>query len=296
MAEHREIFETDRGFRLFHGETSICINSLSMGKPLTPTQLFAYCAALNAYMAALGVGGASDGISSPDSRAMLRTDFSECDSGKLYKYVSTDTWTRYLSRGHVQLGSAAYYRKIENPLINDAREGYSFLSLISNQDQLLAHLDVGANFHLFCGTTRANTAKNTMRERFGEALIEIVDVEAFAGAIQSKIGATAYRVHDVVYSNVKAISVDYDYSDVADRLRIDCRSTLTSDALHIINQRLHDAFREYGLLASLFSKPIHPYAVERERRIAFEMPADTTTSVLQFDCPEIISLLRLKQR
>jgi hypothetical protein len=269
------------------------VSNLSALAPLTAGQLCDYCKAISTYMEAIGAGGVVGSV--PTSRVMTPADFPDKSAGKLYKFVSKETWERYLSQGKIQLGSARYYRAIENSLIKDTLEGFSVLALVCGEDQLLPHLDVGTNFFVFCGTRRASTAKKTMRERFGDVQVEITDTEAFADAIQRRIGATSYYVRDVVYTDVKALSTGNDFSDIADHLRAHCQSALTDDALRLINSRLFETLCEFGLLPSLFSKRVNPYSVERERRIAFKMPPDSATSFLRFDCPEILPLMKAQQ-
>ena len=207
------------------------------------------------------------------------SDFAEVTSPTFVKYVSKDTWD-HLQQGSFKFGSASHYRSIENPNIRDAREGYGHFSLQDdNSNQLNVSLLAGNNCVLYCGT-RENVEDKTMRERFGPLRIQIDDVTGFMDRARKCLGASKARIVDVVYRNAAHFSTELE--TVGKFIEITSRGACAPTTLRKLNRQYFGPFYEFGLLPGLFIKPVG-YAIERERRMAFELRKDRREAIIRED-------------
>lgn len=269
----RHEFEADIGFRLYRGNVSLYLQSLSSGRALTRVKQASFAKATHDYLDATGgVGGSTPAAARPTTI----TDFPDRSGTPIYKFVPKHDWDAYWSKGSVRISPVQYYRQIEKAESQDQREGRAFLLLEHETGHLNLGLSSGLNIGVFCGTSRAASGLAKMRERFGNVHVKIKDEKAFTALIAKHIGATRTWTRDVIYSDSMAMRDAFDHSDLSQFLKTRCSGSLTDEGLEAINRKLFDVMYERGLFPSVFIKAPDPYAFERERRIAFEMQADLT--------------------
>jgi hypothetical protein len=257
----RRVFEQYRGFRYFKDNVSILVKAISRTKKdvsLTDKQLTSYGQALLEFfnsMEGLMINKENDGL------ILQSEDFPEFRNQSLFKYVPEPVVKNYILKGSFQLGSINYYRQTENQKIQDKLEGYSNIVINSNQRQLNITLTSGFNFYIFCGTICSNV-NNQMSSKFGQKIIEIPNILAFAKAVQKSIGAIRFYINRVQYADLKIFNINDNSFDV--------EAATSPD----INENVFNRLYNYSFLPSLFVKP-SGFSPEKEIRIVFEMPRDT---------------------
>ena len=289
-----EEFQKDEGYRFRKGRASLLLMEASVGHRLKNEEIFAFSRAISNFLLQVRHGGeAAPEKPAPDGyRPMTIGDFPDRSAGPFYKYLPRDAWENFVSKGKFRLGTPRHYRATENENIRDRLEGVSMLVLTWKGDEYQACVEVGNNFAVYCGSREMNPDDDIKHERFGEVCIEILDVPEFARRVAKTIGATSYAVHDVVYCDAKAMSAEADFSRVAFNLRAYNGRALDEEALHLMNVELFEIFHGVGRFASLFSKPVDPFYVEAERRIAFEMPRDLGSPTLTFTDRGLLELIQ----
>jgi hypothetical protein len=263
----REVFEPNAGYRFFRNRRSILIQSPSTGQRFTETQIVSFTETLDQFL---------DSVQGRQPRTVAvkrllgERDFPALSGAPLYKYVSEQTWD-HIRRGSFQLGSAVYYRTTENLGIRDDREGAGHFFLQSGNAQVNMTLTAGFNTAIFCGTDVCRSAADheLMIGRFGGKLLKIEPVDEFTKRLKRRTLAFRTRMHDVVYTDTKGIVLEHD-KHVA-RLR----QIMMDEGMHLrrFNSEFFGTFYDLSLLPTLCAKP-SSYAVERERRIIFEMRDD----------------------
>ncbi|WP_407187421.1 hypothetical protein [Bradyrhizobium centrosematis] len=209
--------------------------------------------------------------------ALTLSDFSDRSTEPLYKYVSDDTWQRYISKGSIQLGTASYYRTTPNMNIRDRREGASTFHLLADDFTFNVDMMIGDNCAVFCGTAQMEGPDHElMRSRFGERRIKIDPLPDFIAFISERTKAFRTRVFDVRYTDLKHFVAED--LEITRYFQTVGKGDLDAAALRKLNENYFDIFHDYAFLPSLFSKPL-AYADERERRIVFELTDDISAPI-----------------
>jgi len=257
----KRVFEQYRGFRYFNDKVSILVKAISLTKKdvsLTNKQLTSYGQALLEFfnsMQGIDIRHENDGI------ILKPESFPKVEDQTLFKYVPESIVKTYISKGIFQLGSINFYRQTENKKIQDKLEGYSNLVINADHRQLNITLTSGFNFYIFCGTSCSNL-DSQMNKKFGEKVIQIPNIIAFAKAVQKSIGAIRFYINRVQYADLKIYHINDNSFDV--------ESAASPD----INEKVFKSLYNYSFLPSLYVKP-SGFSPEQEIRIVFEMPRDT---------------------
>jgi hypothetical protein len=142
MADFREEFEPPHGFRFWRDHVSLKVRGYALTKHLSATQMLAYADATHRFSDSLREvealdDGVGDSVLTPASFPTLRAP-------KFFKCVSLKVWDEHLSKGTVQLGSAPYYREIENLQARDRHEGFCQIAFTSGKSQMHWHVEGAA--------------------------------------------------------------------------------------------------------------------------------------------------------
>ena len=191
--------EPTRMFRLVRDSRSVLVGGISgFSTRLTDAQLASYAELI--------------AKRSPEAEhekfqvapALTLADFPDRSAEPLYKYVSDDTWQRYVSKGSIQLGTASYYRTTPNMNIRDRREGASSFHLLSDNFTFNVDMMIGDNGAVFCGTAHIEGPDHElMLSRFGGRRIKIDPLSEFIAFISERIKPFRTKVLDVRYTDLK---------------------------------------------------------------------------------------------
>lgn len=191
-------------------------------------------------------------------------DFQPFNEPTVYQYVSSEILNNFIKKGKFQLGHITRYHDIENKKARDSFEGFSFLQIAYNSQQVYRPLFAGYNFAIFCTTTinQASTDKHKlMCENFGHKLIKINNIKSFAREVCKAIGAKRFLIQRVKYSSAKLFTCRND--------NLDLDALSKSD----LNDELFDFFYQTSIMPCLFIKPMD-FSPEEEIRFVFEMDKD----------------------
>ena len=183
------------------------------------------------------------------------------DFTPFHKYVPTEIFERYISKGIFQLGTIEQYRKIEDARRRDEFEGYSFLNLNINNHIVSSVCISGFSYLIFSATRSANSLWH--REKFGGTELYFTDIQSFAENLCKSVSAKRYFIQNVEYKTLKL----YICKKKIHEPKIDVRNILTPAYFEIIKEHL--------VYPGLFVKP-ESFVRENEVRIVFEMPKDQT--------------------
>lgn len=226
------------------------------------------------------------------SSILTSADFSSPPADAFYKYVPERSW-QFIQRGSFQFGSPEYYRRVENPFIQDWFEGFATLHFLSDICEVSIALRAGSNCAVFCGTGEVNgTNHNRMMRQFsdeGGKCLKISPVDEFATHIKRRLRAFRVRQHDVVYTDAKVATVQ---SSAADGLRALFDHTSLDMRFVIMNREFFATFYDAAILPCLFAKP-YSYAHERERRLIFELRGDLRQDVVRLNDPELLQFVEV---
>jgi hypothetical protein len=184
-------------------------------------------------------------------------------------------------RGSLQLGSVNYYRAGETAEITDQFEGRSCLIISGPKVQTAVMIQSGYNFGILCGTAQLGQP-DFMRKRFGDTLVRIKSIRAFAEHLKVVLGARRYYFNHMQYNDLKLF-----------RLKTLMRSILaknTFDELAFGEKAFAFLYRE-SFLPSLFVKPTG-FAVERELRLVFELDADLAEHIRP-NVPDLVNFFEI---
>lgn len=289
MPRYREIFEKDAGYRFFRREVSILIQTISYGRRLDEKQNAALAEANSRYLDAIGNRTPLRYRHQP---ALMPDDFAQVSDQAFYKYISDETW-EHIKRGSFQFGTASFYRSTPDIRIGDVREGIATFYLTEGLDQLSVSVVSGYNCALLCGTAGIGDRK-LMEARFGGRLLRVEPVSEFAASVARRIGARSFRIHDIHYTDLKTYSLEtagiQEFWEIV--FRHDKGGNLTERSLAELNRRFFHTLYSAAYMPSMFSKP-SSYAAERERRIAFELPADLGMPRLVVTDPSLLQFVEL---
>lgn len=181
------------------------------------------------------------------------------------KMAKSEHVEAFFRDGTLRLGTFSYYNEFDHEEIGDRTEG-SFI-LVGQHPPTTAFVEIsgGFNYYVFC--CYSGDADDACMHRFGyDSSYRIVEVEAFATAIQKRIGAISYRFSECAYSKDKVIigkvGSDFDFN--------------------VMSARLIDLVNE----AKYFVKPV-AYSNQSEFRFTWQMPSDVDVP-LDIKCPEAI--------
>jgi hypothetical protein len=289
MAQFREEFVPNGGFRWYRGGSSILTQAFSFGWRLSSQENLAYARAVYQFLDGVSPRAPIDYQS---GSVLIGADFPEVSDAEFYKYLSHGTWG-YVKDGSFQFGSAAYYRSTPNMNIRDEREGAGTFHLTSGPQQLNMTLTSGFDAAIFCGTGGIGD-RALIHKKFGERLIRIRPVRRFAELVARRIGARNFEIRDVIYTDFKSYQIELPgINDAIDILRAENpRGDLTERSGHKLNKRFFEQFHRIGKLPSLFTKP-RAYAVERERRIIFDLPRDLDLPQIRLSDPSLLKFIEV---
>lgn len=296
MPKYREEFLALNGYKHYKDDVSILVSALSLSKAeLTDHQLYELAKAVTTYLTAASEDAATPikqfAIPRIFSRPTTRKDFVDRSDEKILKFVSCADWENYYSKGSFRLGTIDFYRGSDNTKIQDGNEGLSFVSIGKRERLLTACIEVGANIGIFCGTHDGNISVSTMKDRFGSVLLEI-EARPFAARIADALGAAAFHVFDVVYSDAKIFYADVDISRIIEVLM----KTPNQLDPHAFNEASFDLLTSIGLLPSVFCKPAANYAIEMERRIAFVFSSDLKNTYIDLKDPTLLKFVKVRDQ
>lgn len=280
--QFREFFEPPNGFRFWRNGLSIKMRCYAHCELLTDQQLLDLGrASLNLVDQLRGVTPVETDV----SQVLTAQKFVSRAQDSLYKRVSLTTWDDYLSKGHFRLGSCRHYRGTENNRIRDQLEGLVVATIdgACSDDHLCCVLESGNNTALFCGT-KSSVFDETMQDRFGNVLVEIVDPDKFAQSVCDKISATNFSIGDVAYSDSKIFRLSHDFSPFS--RMVSGMATDTPEAIHLLNEMLFETLYECSLRGGVYCKP-HIFHPEMERWIVFEFEHDLQDELVEFIAPEL---------
>lgn len=184
------------------------------------------------------------------------------DNTFFYKFISKHTYQNFISKGRFQFGTIDYYHKTENEKIKDDKEGYTTLFINSKTRQFSFSIISGYNYAIFCGTkNKPNDLSNDlMRERFGDYVLKIKNINSFASAVKKAIRSKMFYLDEVKYAETKfsQFSAELDTNEVGPEL---------------LSERAFDLLYSCSIYPSLFVKPKW-FSDEQELRYLFELPYD----------------------
>ncbi len=302
---YRVAFEKNAGFRLYQDRRSILLGGLSMTKQgIFPSDTNREHFSLILQKFFHDISGLRDSpppawnrTDGPLPQSLATVDFGKPGQEVIFKYVSASTW-KYMQRGSFQLGSAQYYRTIENPKARDWLEGLSFISLRDHEREITAALTSGFNVALFCATREVDSETHSrMMDSFGGPggfCLRIGPVSEFSALVAKRIKAVGVRFHDVIYSDAKSF---VQASATATRIKdiVGSDSVLSNSILSAINRKCFSELYNIGLLPSLFVKPAS-FSHEKERRLAFERIGDLQTATLRVEDKNLLDFITIVER
>lgn len=185
----------------------------------------------------------------------------------IYRYIKPYIFDKYIKKGEWQLGNVSQYRKIEDINRHDQHEGFFVLHLNINGFRFIQAVSAGFNCLILCCTDLKDSAWHYTR--FGEIKITIPNPNAFARAIARAIGARAWYIYKMLYTDLKTY---INHSPISNN-EINPKRLVSDEYIkEVYNQ---------SLIPSVFIKP-NRFKVESEVRIVFEMSKDQK-------CPKRIS-------
>ncbi|OJW66540.1 MAG: hypothetical protein BGO57_09565 [Sphingomonadales bacterium 63-6] len=208
-----------------------------------------------------------------------QTSFKPYTNRFAFKFVSEDTYDQYLSNGNFRVSSLECFRQWEHQgdPAGDRMEGYSHCGYCFGEGQELCIATIsGFNCHIL-SLTRDLKNQNTMRGTFGDVVLR-VELKPFAESLADALGAKAYEIRSVKYSDLKLF-----------------RGELTPPEINgfppDLTAEFASAVRDKGRLPSIFIKPKR-FKDEREIRLVFQMDDD----VAEFTSLNLPHLLRYVER
>jgi hypothetical protein len=285
MPVFREQFEANRGVRFYCCQRSILLQAMAITKDLPISHLNNIAFRLNRFLDDVGNLPRRENRQRP---ALTKLDFPDCSNGRFLKFVSEEGWS-HIRQGSFLFGTPTHYRGIENLQRRDAHEGVSFFHLTSTPYQFHAAMTAGYNCFMFCGTNvQDQSGQEHMATRFGSRILRIDDIAGFAERARTVVGARNVIVRDVVYTDTKNFHGQFDGID--NLVGTSGLGNLSREILHEMNGRFFQTFYELALLPSLFSKPF-AYFTEREKRLVFEMDADTLAPTIVVEDKKLLDYI-----
>lgn len=252
------------GFRYKGDGKSVLLQGSASGARLSDTQLIEYARIMQQLQDELAETGHCSNLPiSP--RIFSAKDFRPYESRYFYKFVTPETYEKYILQGKFLLSSLARFRQLEDngDLAGDRFEGHSLCSLEVDHEQHIFKTVSGYDRFVFCGARDLRMATQ-MQDKFGEVLLKIA-LKPFRTALARQLGCTESETKLVRYADYKIF-------------RSHIRSKDLGHYPQTICPVLALTLRNCGRLPTLFAKP-ERFALEREVRLAFEMPRDVSDTV-----------------
>lgn len=183
--------------------------------------------------------------------------------GKFTRYVPNDVYEKYIKKGIFRFGTLKYFQNMENEIAKDEMEGFCNIFLTINNEYSACSALTGYNYLILCGTDDTNSQYHL--DTFGKCKITIPNIDSFCQAVQKAIRAEDYQIKKVRYDDRKLF-------------RTMAININNADELKIGNAKRYKLIMQQAALPSLFIKPTG-FNVEKELRIAFEMPKDQKKSL-----------------
>ena len=262
----RHEFEANSGYRFFKDGVSILLQVASrfrQGTIVTNKDLFHDFQRINK---ALQDMGAYDGERQGVSNLMTANHFPPHKGREFYKFLPERSLD-YYKEGSFQFGSIQYYRSIEQQNSKDSMEGLSNLAIKTPRHLFGMSLASGYNFALFCGTSTLSR-REQMSARFGPRIIRIANLQLFAQAVQSLLGAKKFYFNKVVYNDLKMFRIK-----TLKTVRLSRTEPPGNFDPQLIDEAIFDLLYGNSFLPSLFMKPTR-FSIEEELRLVFETPED----------------------
>ncbi|MGK0448902.1 MAG: hypothetical protein ACJA2M_002703 [Polaribacter sp.] len=259
--------QDNSGFTFCNGKTNaFTIKQHSLSKidvDFSDEQLKSFSKSTIDYLAAMD--GFQDRVSAKntvDNAAIFDLDnFEDANPEFIYKYISESS-LKYFQKGSFQVGSTGYFQKMENEKARDELEGLSFISTRTNERIINSTIEMGFNHYIFCATNQENNLISKYhKENFGPVLLKI-RAKPFIEKIAKRLGATSYKIQNVIYSNAKLLKTNLDVNTTPENF-----SNLSSKESLEYGRHLIESVTT----PSLFIKSgwFNP---ENELRIVFTMP------------------------
>jgi hypothetical protein len=206
-----------------------------------------------------GIGKMSDAAYAP-ARILTDADFRRYGAKYAYKFVTEETFDRYISKGSFLLSSLNRFRQLEKQgdPAGDRFEGAAFCSYSVGGRQLTVSTISGFDTNIY-SLARDLKQSDVMRNRFGSVVLRI-RLRPFVDELARSLGAKKADVRLVQYADLKVHR---------GRLRVEDVKGFPPD----LTAGLARALRSQGRLPSIFAKPCR-FEDEREVRIAVKMPVD----------------------
>lgn len=234
----------------------------SISKPnvrFSDDQLFSFAKATQNYMD--GLKGLS-GYEYAFGKVYRDRDFRLFDARYVYKFVTEQTYSKFIVNGSFLLGSLTRYRAFEEQgdPAGDRFEGSSFCSYtVGNRELTVATLS-GFDTFIF-SVARDLVNAEEMKAKFGPVILQI-ELKPFVRELAQAIDHESPDVRLVNYADLKMH-----------------RASLPLEAVTgfppNLTPKLAQALRRRGRLPAIFGKPKR-FETEREVRIAFEMSKDVS--------------------
>lgn len=255
------------GFRYFADGNSVGIGMNCITKPrveFTDTQLF-NLASVNERLQD-GLDG-RPALEHQFTRVLRSNDFRPYRSRYGYKFVTEETYDRFITEGYFRLSSLGRFRDLElqGDIAGDRFEGTAYCCFSVRDRNLVFSLISGFDSHIFSLTRDLRNA-NEMRERFGPVVLQ-VKLAPFARRLSELVGQDNVETRLVRYADLKIYRGAMTYGDA-------------ESAAYRYSSRLAKAVRRGAAMPSIFAKPSR-FELEREVRIRIATGLDVpdTTDV-----------------
>ena len=252
------------GFRYIGDGKSILICSSGTAKGLTDSQLVEYARAGQELEDSYASSGYVNQNAS-SSRVLREKDFRSYESKYIYKFVTVDTYERYILNGEFLLSSLDRFRRLEHNKnsAGDRFEGLSTCSYHVRDSQYVFKTISGYHTFVFSSTRDLQMAMQ-MQKMFGDVVLRIT-LSPFRTALTKQLECTKSETKLVRYA---------DYKIFKSRIRQKDLGKYPQTLCPVLAVTLRNGSR----LPTLFAKP-ERFALEREVRLAFEMPSDVSDTI-----------------
>jgi hypothetical protein len=252
------------GFRYRGDGKSVLFQGTASGAQLTDAQLIEFARIFQEYQD--GIAGTGYCNTSPISHRILsKKDFRPYESRYFFKFVTHDTYEKYILQDQFLLSSLARFRRLEHngDPAGDRFEGHSLCSFQVDDEHHIFKTVSGYDQFVFCGARDLRMAEQ-MKEAFGKVVLRI-SLYPFRNALARELGRVKSETKLVRYADHKIFRSRIKQRDLGKYPETLCPVLAVT-------------LRDGGKLPTLFAKP-ERFALEREVRLAFEMPSDVSDTL-----------------
>lgn len=254
-------FVPDVGFKFVGDGRSVILHGTSItkaGVQFDDNELFDYASTMQRYLDA--IKGLPDQTYEHKKCIFTDKDFLPYGSKYAYKFVTEDTYERFISNGAFLLSSLGRFRDFEDQgdPAGDRFEGMSHCAYAVGDRELKASTLSGFDMHIFSLARDLKTAEE-MKSKFGPVVLR-VRLLPFARALARILGESPAEVRLIRYADLKLYRGHLSLSKVA-------------GFPPALSPRLAKALRQRGRFPSVFAKPSR-FEAEREVRIAIRAASD----------------------